>query len=396
MEWKVWGLIMLLIGSMVPVGLSLAGGNTTQAGQSVLDIDNETREELIAAGLINQLDKISSIVKERIEPIKDKLPENSLTAYEKAENFKGKAIEEYNGGDYQSSILDSLSAMHYYKTVLQEFKEGKERYNEERERLQGQIERMGEYFRMIERTIKIAGNQGLDVSNISRTFNETKEAYGIVMEDLRAKDFDKAREDLKTAQEKKKALDEQFRELREELAHRNADKIVREFLERTSKGIEFANRSIEHAKERGVDTADAEARLAEIEAVYNQVSTLAQEEKWDEALNVMEENGETLAGFMRTLNAIHERIVQERMKRDLRGFMIEMGSRMKKYTLALRELNKRGVDTRKAELQLRAAGQEIKMGVRLLEERNPEQAKVHFAIALRLMNEVEGFIAMHS
>ena len=398
MRWKVWGLIMLLIGSIVPMGFSFAGSNTTQLNQTVLNIDNETREQLISARLINQLDKISSIVEGKIEPLKDKLPENSsiLTSYEKAENFKEKAIEEYNDGDYYSSILDSLSAMHYYKIVLQEFKEGKEKYNEARERIQGQIERMMGYFRMIERTIKIAESQGLDVSNISQTFNETKDAYRVVLEDLKAKDFDKAKEDLKVVQEKKKVLDEEFRELREELAHQNADKIVREFLERTAKGIDFANRSIEYAKGRGVDTTGAEARLAEVEAIYNQVNALAQEEKWDEALNVIEKNRETLTGFMRTLNAIHERIVQERMKRNFRGFMGEIGSRMRKDVRALRELNKKGVDTRRAELQLRTAAQEIGMGMRLLKEKKPEQAKMHFAIALRLMNEVEEFIVMHS
>gem|GEM_PF-6397844 len=62
MRWKVWGLIMLLIGSIVPMGFSFAGSNTTQLNQTVLNIDNETREQLISARLINQLDKISSIV----------------------------------------------------------------------------------------------------------------------------------------------------------------------------------------------------------------------------------------------------------------------------------------------------------------------------------------------
>ena len=62
----------------------------------------------------------------------------------------------------------------------------------------------------------------------------------------------------------------------------------------------------------------------------------------------------------------------------------------------MRELNKKGIDTRRAELQLRTAAQEIGMGMRLLKEKKPEQAKMHFAIALRLMNEVEEFIVMHS
>ncbi|AIF69040.1 hypothetical protein PAP_03100 [Palaeococcus pacificus DY20341] len=399
MKWKVWALVLLLVGSVIPAGIALADENGTQSLEEYsLSLDNSTQEEIIAERLINQLTRISELTESHIEKIRDKLPENStiLENYETAEAYKEKAIQEYEAEDYYNSILDSLTSMHYYKIVLTQLKEGKERIDELRDRLPEEIKRMQEYFGVVERTIRIAENQGIDVSNLTLLYNETKDAYKQVLDDLKAKDFEKAKEDLEIAKEKKAALDEELMKVREELAYMNADKIVKDFLIKTEKGITFAERVIEEAKNRGIDTSEAEAKLEEIKVVYEEVKGLAAEEKWEDALDVIKENRGKIERFFKTLDQIHEKIAEERMKKDLRVFLREVGDRIRKDAKALQVLKNRGVDTRRAELELRTAVQEVQLGLRLAKEGRIAQAKMHFGIALRLLYSVDQFILRHA
>ncbi|AHF80206.1 hypothetical protein [Thermococcus paralvinellae] len=397
MRWSALALVVLLLGSLMPFSMAQdKASNTTEVQQ--LTFDNATREQIIAEQLINQLMRLSEFTKTRIEPIRDKLPENStiLVHYEKAEEFKEKALEEFNNGDYYNSILDALTAMHHYKIVLRELKEGKEKFENAREWIRAEIERTIQYFRFVEKTIHLAEKEGIDVNNLTRLYNETKQAYKVVLDDIRAKDFEKAREDLRVAREKKAQLDEELRKVRKELAYANADKIVKEFLVRTDRGITFAERAIQEAKARGIDTSEAEAKLEEIKSIYEEVKSLAEQEKWKDALTVIIENKPKIDAFFRALNKIHERFAEEKIKRDVKVFLKEMQDRIRKDSRALRELKNRGVDTRRAEIELRTAAQELQMGLRLLKERKLALAREHFGIALRLLYNVEQFILLHS
>lgn len=397
MRWSALALVVLLLGSLIPFSMAQDEvSNTTEVQQ--LALDNATREQIIAEQLINQLMRLSEFTEKRIEPIRDKLPENStiLVHYEKAEEFKERALKEFNNSDYYNSILDALTAMHHYKIVLGELKEGKEKVENAREWIRAEIERTIQYFRFVEKTIHIAEKEGIDVSNLTMLYNETKQAYKVVLDDIRAKDFEKAREDFQVAREKKAQLDEELRKVRKELAYANADKIVKEFLVRTDKGMTFAERAIQEAKKRGIDTSEAEAKLEEIKAIYEEVKNLAEQKKWEDALTVIIENKPKIDAFFRTLNKIHERFVEEKIKRDMGAFLKEMQDRIRKDARALQELKNRGVNTRRAEIELRTAAQELQIGLRLLKERKPALAREHFGIALRLLYNVEQFILFHS
>ena len=393
-------LALLLVGSMVPLGL--AETNTTNTtGTYTGALDNSTREMVIAQNLIEKLQKLSSFTEDKIEPIKDKLPENStiLKNYELAEEYKEKALSEYSAGDYYNSILDSLTAMHYYKLALSALKEGAKRVQDLKERIRLEIERMRDYFRFVEKTINLAESQGIDVSNLTALYNETKAAYKVVLDDLKAGDYEKAKADYEVAKQKKALLDEELRKVREELAYANADKIVKDFLIKGEKGMEIVQKAIEVGEEKGYNVTELQERLSAFSAVYSQVKSLADEEKWEEALNVMQENRETIVRFHRTVEFIlqraHERELNEKI-RNVKAFLREMQGRIQKDARALKELGERGVDTGRAEIQLRVAAQELKVGVALLRARKPLEAKAHFLVALELLNEVENFIVAHS
>ncbi|WP_238516345.1 coiled-coil domain-containing protein [Thermococcus onnurineus] len=396
-KWGAFALVLLLLGSVVP--LSMAEDNATASDATLLD--NSTRETVIAEQLINQLQRLSKFAEDKIEPIKDKLSENSsiLANYETAEEYKGRAISEYEAGAYYNSILDSLTAMHYYKLALSRLQEAADRVQDLRERIRIETERMMEYFQMVEKTIRFAQNQGVDVSNLTQLYNETKEAYKLVLDDLKAGDIERAKADYESAKEKKALLDEELRKVREELAYANADKIVRDFLIKGEKGIEIAQQAIEKAQENGYNVTGLQERLDAFAAVYNEVKALADEGRWEEALKVMDENKETIREFQKAAEFIrmkvYERELEEKLK-DVRAFLMEMENRIEKDAKALAELKREGVDTTSAEIQLKVAVQELRIGVELLKDRKPLQAKAHFAIALNMLHKVDEFILAHS
>ncbi len=398
MKWSALVMALLLVGSVIP--LSMAAENTTSTNPN-LQLDNSTREMKIAEQLVDQLQRLSKFAEKRIEPIKDKLPENSsiLLNYQRAGEYKKRAVNEYKTGDYYNSILDSLTAMHFYKAALIQLKEGRKKVENIREHMRTEAARMMEYFKMVEKTIRIAQRQGIDVSNLTSLYNETRDAYKLVLDDLKAKNFEKAKEDLNVAREKKVQLDSELKKVRQELAYKNADKIVKEFLVRGEKGIEIVQKAIRIGNERGYNTTELQKRLNAFKAVYEKVKGLADEGKWQEALNVMNENRKTIMDFHRSIEFImrkaREKELDEKLK-DLKAFLREMGGRIQKDSKALNELDKKGIDTRKAHLQLRTAVQELKLGVELLKHHRPADAKMHFAIALGLIHRVEEFIIAHA
>jgi len=398
MKGLAMALAILLVGSILPLGLA-EGNNTTTTATGILD--NSTREMVIAGNLIEKLQKLSRFAENKIEPIKDKLPENStiLVHYELAEEYKDRAVNEYEAGDYYNSILDSLTAMHHYRVALSALKEVKEKVQDIRERIRMEIERMTEYFRFVEKTIRLAENQGIDVSNLTGLYTETKDAYKVVLDDLKAGDYEKAKADYEVAREKKALLDEELRKVREELAYANADKIVKDFLIKGEKGMEIAQKAIEVGEEKGYDVTELQERLEAFSEVYDQVKALADEGKWEDALTVMKDNKEIIVEFHNAiefiLRKVHERELDEKLK-DVRAFLREMNDRIQKDAKALRELKSRGVDTTRAEVQLKVAAQELRIGVGLLRAKKPLQAKAHFAIALEMLHRVDEFILAHS
>ncbi|MFA4700272.1 hypothetical protein [Pyrococcus kukulkanii] len=350
---------LLLLASAVP--LTIAQTNS--------------EEQELATSLIKNLERLSKFVKDKVEPIKDKLNNATLENYEIAENYKEEAINAYDAGDYEKAVTYSLLAMRHYKAVLSSLREAKSRYQD----LRFEVERTLEYFRFVNRTIALAQEEGIDVSNLTKLFNETKEAYKAVLEDIKAKDYEKAREDLKVAREKKVQLDEELRKIRRELTYANADKIVRIFLDRGEKSIEIVERVINSGH------PELNATLTAFKEVYEEVKSLADQDKWQDALKVIEENRETIEKFQRTVRIIiHGKV-------SLRG----LRERIEWCYKALQRLREKDIDTRIPEVQLKVATQEVMVGLRLLKKGKPMEARAHFMVAQDLLSRVEKFIAKH-
>jgi tetratricopeptide (TPR) repeat protein len=395
-------LALLLLGSLVPLTMAENVTNSTGSnGTNTYVIDNATREQVIATQLIKALERLSKLAENRIEPIKDKLPENSsiIQNYEQAETYRERTLDEYDQSDYCNAILDGLTAMHYYRKALQELKEGREGLSQVQAHVRDQMERMNTYLNFVRKTINLAEMQGIDVENLTRAYNETVETYRAVLTDMREKNLTKIREDIEMLKERKAVLDEELRKVREELAYANADKIVKEFLVRGEREIQIVQKAIQIGQEKGYNVTKLQESLHEFMPVYDRVKNLADEGKWKEAFKAMQENREPLEKFHRTVTFVmrkaHEREAQRDMK-NLKAFLRGFSERVQRDEKALQELRKQGVDTRRAEAQLRVAVQEVNLGIHLIRERKPQEAKIHFEIALDVLNRVEDFIVAHS
>ncbi|WP_297549107.1 hypothetical protein [Thermococcus sp.] len=375
-RWAVVVLVALLVGSIVPFALASGSSSAT---------DEIPQEKVVAEKLINNLKKLAEVVEARV-------PENmtNSTYYQLAEEHYNKALSEFQAGNYNASMVDALMAMHYYKLVLSEVNIKTPAIGPNAQ-LRAQVERAMAYLRYASRLISVAEERGLNVTSASELYNETLNAFKLVVEDIRSGNLTKAREDYNVALEKKAQLDEALRELRTEMLHQNSEKIVERFLLKGERAIELANRTLsENPSPELNQTYSAFLEL------YTHVKALADEGRWDEALNLIIEKRDVIRNFQRDL-------MMEKVK--VRGHsrwsnnveeLRELHRRLIQDGRELMRLKREGVDVSRAEVQLKVAMNEYKLGIRLLRTGHPEKAREHFDSALALLKEVEAFIKAHS
>ena len=191
-----------------------AGVNATQVAAKVM-LGNLERLRNYTSTLINQSGNVS---------------EEVMNAYEKALNLTGEAKALYENGNYKESLRTAILAMRAYKEVIWSIRTG-EAPELVRERVMERIEaaRMIGYFKHVEMLINTARIQGLNVTNLTRLYTETRRAYGRVLEDVMANNTTAIGPDLTRARELRRQLDEELARVQIKLALKKADKIARVF-----------------------------------------------------------------------------------------------------------------------------------------------------------------------
>ncbi|NJE55373.1 hypothetical protein [Thermococcus sp. 21S9] len=372
-------LTALLVGSVVPFALASGSENTTGTNEV-------PQEKVVAQKLIDNLKRLAEVTEAKV-------PENmtNSTYLTLAEEHYNKALSEFQDGNYNASMVDALMAMHYYRLVLSEISPMKGAGANVEAQFRAQVERTRAYLRYAERLINVAGERGLNVTEARELYNETLEAFKLVMEDVRSGNLTKAREDYEVALQKKAELDSALKELRLQMLHQNAEQVVERFLAKGERAIQLANRTLSENPNPELN----ETYTAFLE-LYTSVKTLADEGKWDEALNLIIEKRDVVKEFQMELG---------RGKVMARGHfkwegnfekLKELHERIIHDGRELKKLKREGVDVSKAEVQLRSAMNEYKLGIRLLRTGQPEKAKEHFDTAVTLLKEVEAFINAHS
>ncbi|CAI1493798.1 conserved exported protein of unknown function [Thermococcus nautili] len=373
-------LTALLVGSLVPFALASGSENSTGTNEV-------PQEKVVAEKLIDNLKRLAEFTEAKV-------PENmtNSTYLALAEEHYNKALSEFQAGNYNASMVDALMAMHYYRLVLSEIGAPMKGAGANVEaQFRAQVERTRAYLRYAERLINVAGEKGLNVTEARELYNETLEAFKLVMEDVRSGNLTKAREDYEVALQKKAELDSALKELRLQMLYQNAEQVVERFLAKGERAIQLANRTLSENPNPELN----ETYTAFLE-LYTSVKTLADEGKWDEALNLIIEKRDVVKEFQMELG---------RGKVMARGHfkwegnfekLKELRERIVRDGRELMKLKREGVDVSKAEVQLKSAMNEYKLGIRLLRTGQPEKAKEHFDTAVTLLKEVEAFINAHS
>ncbi|RLF77897.1 hypothetical protein DRN32_07310, partial [Thermococci archaeon] len=208
MKFSALWVIFILISGIIPISIAQNQSN----GQYLEGQSNES----MAGELIAQLTKLGRFVESKVKPVKNELPQNILDNYKKAEDLKEKALSEYQNGEYQTALQDSLLAMKCYKEVLRELKE-----TESPEMLKEQMNvealRSIEYLSYVERIIKVAQSRGINTDRLVKAYKETKDAYRVVIENLKAKRLEDAKRNLKIARMKRAELNKELEKVLGEL-----------------------------------------------------------------------------------------------------------------------------------------------------------------------------------
>ena len=381
MKFSALWVIFILISGIIPISIA----QNQNDGQYL----EEQSDESMAGELIAQLTKLGRFVESKVKPVKNELPQNVLDDYKKAEDLKEKALSEYQNGEYQAALQDSLLAMKCYKEVLRELKE-----TESPEMLKEQMNvealRSIEYLSYVERIIKVAQNRGINTDRLVKAYKETKDAYRAVIENLKAKRLEDAKRNLKIARIKRAELNKELEKVLRELTLRNSDDIVKSFLTKTNQSIAIAEIMVENAKARGMKVEDAEQSIERIQDIYMEVESLAKKGKWVEALEVIRENSYQIQRFFRTI----ERVRRENM--NIKESLEDMRERIKRDATAIAILRKRGVNTARAEVQLKGVINEVSVAMISLKRNDISNAIIHLQRANKLLREVEEFIKSNS
>ncbi|ACS89203.1 MULTISPECIES: hypothetical protein [Thermococcus] len=377
-------LMLILIGGLIPIGATFA------QNQSTSEYLGEQNNEEIAGEIINQLTKLSTLVNIRVKPVESRLPENLLKDYDKAKELKEKALTEYQNGNYLQAIQYSLGAMRYYKGILKALEEDEKTPGVLRTQIQEESTRVFAYFTYVEKLIEVAKSKGIDVENLTKAYVEAKTAYVEVLEYIENGNLEEAKISLEKAKQKKMELDIETRDLTTKLTSKNAEMIVKSFLIKTNQSITTAEKAIEYAKSRGRETGEAEKAMEKIKGIYLQVTYLANEGKWIDALRVIGENADYMKNFFMTI----EKVKSEKMNTEV--FLMMTRERIRKDATALATLRKKGIQTTRAEIQLRGAINEFSIAISLIKKNDVNSAILHLQRANRLLTEVEEFINANS
>lgn len=385
-RWTALLLSVVLVLSIVPLGLGSASTTSTTPAITEQSPTNTTPEEGLAHRIVSIVERLHNMtsVLENIS-----LPENAsiMERYRLAEEYRVRMEEAYRSGDYSEAVTEGILAMHQYKIVLRSMRQF-------RERVRVSVERVEDYLRNARRIIIKCDQAGMNTTPAWELFNETREAYKLVMLDLKERNFTKAEEDLKAAKDLRMKLDEELKQLREGLAYTNAEKIVNGFLKRGQKAITFMENVLAHINGTVHNVTLLQERLSNFEELYDRVKEMSEAGNYTGAVTLLFEERKTIREFQITVKHVlkkaREKKIKEKLK-DLRAFGKEIRERLKEATKGLEKLKRKGINTRGAEIKLKAAAQEFRAGFELAKRRDPS-AKVHIELGLKLLHEVEDFI----
>lgn len=290
--WKrgvVFGIVVLLTLALIPAyAVAGEGANGEDEGGINNATNTSTNVTVNATGLQKAAENLLRIV-DRLANYTSSLMANAtnvtnetLEAFNNAEELREEAWALYNNGSYKEALHKAIEAMRAYKAVIRAIRTGEEPEMPSNETI-AKVEalRMNGYFRHVELLIRVAKMRGANVTEIEELLNQTREAYKKVVIDAMNGNSTALKEDLKTARELKRQLDEAIRELGKEFLKIRGRGIVMAF----EKTLEMQIRALQRLQNvPGVNASVIQNITQQLMGLRQNVTELVREGKYMEAI----------------------------------------------------------------------------------------------------------------
>ncbi|NJD99399.1 hypothetical protein E3E26_06320 [Thermococcus sp. LS1] len=347
MKMSMKTLLVLFIGALIPLSTAAwaasvnatettnvtapANGTLLVNATNMTNVTNTTNTSLQTAAynLLIIVDNVANYTANMIADLNVSnvtLPNWTLEAYYQAETMRKEAWDLYYAGNYEGSINASMSALELYKEAVEELMdyytdhqehqiEEQYEYYELIMEAKEELNRAAEYFPYVEKVIKEAQAEGLNVTAVVELYNQTKEAYLVVAQDIANTDgnITKLENDLDYAEELMDKLEDAVEELTEQIVDAKAEEISYAFMEKLQEQMKLMQELMAMLQNSTIINATYLAEdFAELQMMYEQFTQLVESGQYEEALDMLHDINEELKDIVDETKEIEKEMHEEK------------------------------------------------------------------------------------
>ena len=313
MESKMRAIMAILIGILIPVSTaawSMALTSNTTATTTLPTNSSATTNtsanvslQVQAYNLLVIVDGVAnytSTLISNLEASNVTIPASILANYTEAEDLRAQAWSYYSAGFYNKSIETSLLALETYKGVVQSLTAyissgpTNNTYAALIAEAKAALHRAASYFPYAEKVIIKAQKDGLNVTAVQSLYEQTKEAYMKLAEDIANGDYTNLEADLKNAEELMDKLQEEIQELNNEIANVEAEKIAHAFMKKLEEQMMATEHLMMQLGNSSEELSMLNKNLAQLQLIYSQFEEMVKNGEYNKALQIMEDANKKL------------------------------------------------------------------------------------------------------
>ena len=330
MEPKVKVIIAILIGILIPlstaawsVALTSNTTTTTTAANGTVTSNTSTNVSLQvqAYNLLVIVDGVANYTSTLITSLEESnvtIPASVLANRTEAENLRLQAWDYYTAGFYNQSIETSLLALETYKGVIQSLTAHistgptNNTYATIIAEARAALHRAASYFPYAEKVILKAQKEGIDVTAVQNLYEETKDAYTKVAEDIANGDYASLETDLKNAEELMEELQAAIGELNKEIANAEAERIAHAFMKKLEEQMMATEHLMMQLGNSSEEIKMLSQNLATLQLMYSQFEEMIKNGEYNKALQMMEEANKKLKSVVESNKKLRKEIEKGR------------------------------------------------------------------------------------
>ncbi len=331
MEPKMKALIAIFIGILIPLSTAAWSMAVTSNTTSTTTTNNTVTTnasvnislQLQAYNLLVIVDGVANYTSALITALEARnvtMPPSVLANYTEAQDLRFKAWDYYTAGFYNHSIETSLLALKTYKGVIQyltaytSLEPPNNTYAPLIAEAKANLHRAASYFPYAEKVIMKAQEEGLNVTGVQNLYDQTKEAYMKVAEDLANGSYTALESDLKRAKELMGTLQEAIQELNRDITNAEAERITHAFMKKIEEQMMLTEHLMIQLGNSSKELEMLNHNLAMLQLVYSQLEEIIKNGEYTKALQMMEDANKKLKSVVES-----NRKVRKEMEKGRKG-----------------------------------------------------------------------------